>query len=390
TDTAQDPRTKHANDPDLTTYEKPMVGFSHGSLFQVSNNIYEWTAHLRRLGHDIASPQSDMIDRIPAYGEPGFARGPAPYAAENSETAFLADCVIDYISEHPEQSWVIHASFLRPHPPLRAPAPYNTLYDCDDLPVPDKTIEELRNLHPYLDLHFDKQLEDDFFQRGFCASQHTHADRCDLRNVYYGMITECDTNLGRIFDNLKTTGQWDDTLIVLTSDHGEMLGENYLWAKMTFYDQSWRVPLLIRDPHSNTRGEFQGFTSSVDVAPTIASWIGAEIPDGWDGMDLLNAGVGRDAVYCEFDYRADMDASSGRHQFCLWRKERWKLVFFQDWPCLLFDMQNDPHEENNLAASPAHQTIMCEMLTELLAHRMQHADHELSKWRVGPDGATHI
>ena len=93
------------------------------------------------------------------------------------------------------------------------------------------------------------------------------------------MMTEVDAQLGRLFDGLRERGAWDDTLVVLTSDHGEQLGDHWLTEKLGWFDQSYHVPLIVRDPRREsdaTRGAVvdDRFTENVDVMPTILEWLG--------------------------------------------------------------------------------------------------------------------
>ena len=107
--------------------------------------------------------------------------------------------------------------------------------------------------------------------------------------VYLGLITEVDKNLGKIFDLLKETGQWEDTLIIFTSDHGEQLGDHHLWGKGGCFDSSWHIPLILRNPkipasHGIT---VSAFSEHVDITPTILAWLDQEIPLAMDGRSLL-------------------------------------------------------------------------------------------------------
>ncbi len=111
-----------------------------------------------------------------------------------------------------------------------------------------------------------------------------------MRACYYGMMNEVDDAVGRIVAHLKATGEYDNTLIIFTCDHGEMGGDHYTWGKETYFDQSFFIPLIIRDPREwpiKARGTMvDAFTESVDVMPTILDWLGAEVPAQCDGRPL--------------------------------------------------------------------------------------------------------
>ena len=103
-----------------------------------------------------------------------------------------------------------------------------------------------------------------------------------MRATYYGLISEIDAQLGRVIAWLKESGQWDDTLVVFTCDHGEQLGDHHLLGKMGYFDQSFHIPMIIRDPDASadaTRGSIvQAFTETVDMMPTVLDWLDRPVP----------------------------------------------------------------------------------------------------------------
>jgi arylsulfatase A-like enzyme len=119
-----------------------------------------------------------------------------------------------------------------------------------------------------------------------------------LRATYYGLVSLADAALGRVIADLKASGAYDDTLIVLTADHGEHLGDHWLLGKDGYHDQAFHIPLLVRDPRRAAdagRGRVVAeFTEAVDVMPTILGWLGRPVPHTCDGHDLPLP-AGRDA-----------------------------------------------------------------------------------------------
>ncbi len=111
-----------------------------------------------------------------------------------------------------------------------------------------------------------------------------------MRATYYGAIAEVDDQLGRLFAYLDSSGLTDSTLVVLTSDHGEMGGDHWLFEKLGYWDESFHVPLIVRDPDRSADpgrgGVVEAFTESVDVLPTICRWLGIEVPLQADGFPL--------------------------------------------------------------------------------------------------------
>ena len=144
-----------------------------------------------------------------------------------------------------------------------------------------------------------------------------------LKASYYGLMSEVDDNLGRLFAHLKSTGAYDDTLIVFTSDHGEQIGDHWLLGKCGYFDQSYHIPLIVRDPRASadaTRGRtVDAFTENVDIMPTMLEWLGIEVPHACDGRSLaplLGSSAApaswRNEAHWEFDFRDPTDDSAER------------------------------------------------------------------------------
>src|SRR5262249_57206508 len=112
-----------------------------------------------------------------------------------------------------------------------------------------------------------------------------------LRATYRGLITEVDEQLGKVFAYLDRTGQWNDTLILFTCDHGEQLGDHHLLGKIGYFDESYRIPMVLRDPRAEanaSRGSIvENFTETIDTMPTILEWLGVPVARQCDGPSRL-------------------------------------------------------------------------------------------------------
>jgi len=210
-----------------------------------------------------------------------------------------------------------------------------------------------------------------------------------------------DDNLARLFEALKASGDWDDTLITLTSDHGEQMGDHWMLGKAGYFDQSYHVPLFIRDPDvaaDGARGRLvDALTEHVDLMPTLLDWIGAARPRQCNGRSLLPmvrsgraAADWRDAVHWEFDFRDPIEGSAeaafelpmSACNLAVRRTRRWKYVHFAALPPLLFDLEADPGELDDLARDPARLGVLSEQAQGLLSWRMRHADETLAHMRI--------
>jgi arylsulfatase A-like enzyme len=267
-----------------------------------------------------------------------------------------------------------------------APAPWHDLYQPERMPGShrQKSVDEEGRTHPWLAHHLGGEM-------GLGAMPEHHQRQA--KATYFGLIAEMDHHLGRLVDYLKKTGQYARTLIVFTSDHGEMLGDHWFAGKDGFYDPAFRVPMIIKPVGGGARGAVvEDFTEHVDVMPTLCDLVGLEVPDQADGVSLRPflegkiPAIWRRAAHFEYDFRDVVDGAPERalglrlDECCLaaWRGERFKYVHFAGLPPLLFDLDADPNELRNLAEDPRHQGTMLEATQALLSHRLVHAERTLS------------
>jgi arylsulfatase A-like enzyme len=390
TDQSPDPRALDGNDPRLRTYEGVLPGFR--AVLDLPEHLRPWGEWLRGRGYDVPDNVRELYE--PVSVEPG---APARYRADDSEAAFLTESLLGWIDEQRDVPWFVHAAYIRPHPPFVAPAPYHAFIDPADVDLPVRTVtwEEEARQHPLL--------------AGATAIRELRGPEDEagirqLRATYYGMMAEVDDKVGRLFDGLRDRGLLDRTMIMLTSDHGEMLGDHWLTEKLGYFDEAYHVPLIVRDPRAAadaTRGTvIDRFTENVDVMPTLLDWLGAEPPVQCDGHSLLPFVEGRDPigwrteVHWEWDFRDFVGAfSEGAYGLTLEqcsltviRDDRAKYVHFSGLPPLFFDLEQDPDHFVDRAGDPAYAPQVLEYAQKMLSWRMEHADRTLTNLVVTPAG----
>lgn len=408
TDTSADPRDLAPNDPALKTYEGVMPGFTP-ALVMEGETSYPWLAALKARGYQLPADYWDLYRPIsPEPARPADITDPALYRAEDSDTAFLTDEAIAALSVRQQVPWVAQVNYVKPHPPFVAPSPYNRMVSPDTLPLPSAaSVQDERAVHPLIDTAFAKASGSDL-SIGFdlpWASLSMEQTQ-ELRAVYLGLVMELDAQIGRLLEGLEASGQLEDTLIVVTSDHGEMLGDHRMWGKACFYDQAFHVPLIIRDPRRRAMAGqvVEAFTEAIDIAPTLLNWLGHEPPLGFNGRSLLPFLDGqtpenwRDYVFAELDlgdperptlYQERFDLPMSRCNLAILREQRFKYVHVNgDLPPLLFDMVDDPDETRNLADDPAFASELLRLARRMLDHRMTHADHRLSRLKLTENGVV--
>ncbi len=227
-----------------------------------------------------------------------------------------------------------------------------------------------------------------------------------LRATYYGLMTEVDENIGRIITLLKETGQYENTVIIFTSDHGAQLGDHYLLGQGPYFDQTFHVPLIIRVPDGKRRQQsgcvIDAFTESIDIFPTIMDIFGADIPIQCDGRSLVPFLIGetpekfRTEVHWEYDFRYSGYLPPGKGpgidfdecSLNVIRDEHYKYVYFAAMPDLLFDLKKDPEELHNLAKDPAYTAIVLKYAQKMLSWRMANDERTLTYMLVGPKGVV--
>lgn len=225
----------------------------------------------------------------------------SPLPAKDHPTQWIGDQSVEYIEScNPEEPMFLFASFIHPHPPFCPPAPWNKLYREDP---PSPHCPDMKDLEDYWEI-----LGDRCSLRRLMMSEQ---DVLRMKNFYYACISFMDYQVGRIIKALKDKGMYEDTLILFTSDHGDMMGDYQVTGKRTMMDSSCRTPFICHYP-GRAHEERCDICSLVDVAPTLLSFAGASFdPAEFDGVDLFGErrhdyvysqyGCGEDGTYMVTD-----------------------------------------------------------------------------------------
>ncbi len=249
--------------------------------------------------------------------------------------------------------FLLTLSIMHPHDPYQGPRRFWDLYrDAEiDMPLLPRRAARDRNA-------VERRMHA-LYDRDEIPISATRIRRA--RRAYYAMISYCDDVLGRLMRALETSGIAGNTIVIVTSDHGDMLGERGLWYKMAFYERAVRVPLLVAGPGVTRRRRVRDAVSHLDLLPTLAALVGVGV-DGaqMDGRDLslvLKGDAVREAEVCGEYLAEGYDAP-----VVMIRRGALKFVHSVADGSELYDLAADPNELRNLAAEPAHQGIVDELL----------------------------
>jgi len=399
TDTSVDPRTVPPGHPRLFSYEGVLPGFRPVVEDPWEQGSPAWGRWLAAQGVDVPANPHDLyrpVEGFPGAESHGSTWAPARFGVEHSQTTFIRQSLVEWFDHHGDEPFFVHASFIRPHPPRRNPLGYHDLYAADAVGpfVGAATPEEEAAIHPFGAMALAV---------GGLGAPRDERERRQLRATYYGAQREVDDGLGLLFEYLVHSGLARDTLVVVTSDHGEMGGDHWLLEKLGFWDESYHVPLIVADPRPEADGGrgsvVDAVTESVDVLPTICDFLGIEVPlqaDGWSLAPFVRGEPApphwRDTAHFEWSF-ADPANRTAERMFgipmshcalAVGRGPQYKYVQFAAgadvFPPLLFDLSVDPHQCHDLSVEDrvgVHEAAW-QAAQELLQWRMRTEERTLS------------
>ena len=311
---------------------------------------------------------------------------PARVAKEDSETAWLTSRAIDYLDQAGPAPWCLHLSYIKPHWPYIAVAPYHNMYSADDVIPVNRSDNECEDPHPVLGAFQNARVSQSF-------------SRQDVRNAvipaYMGLITEIDDQIGRLMAHLDATKQAENTMIVFTSDHGDYLGDHWLGEKELFHEASVHVPLIIADPSESgnaTRGQTcSELVQAIDLLPTFVEYAGGEPANEWlEGRSLKSVIEGKDVSECsyvisEYDYsfkraRRVLKQPINDCRLTMIFDGRFKLIHAEGFRPMLYDLELDPNELVDSGDDPNY-SEQIDRLSEILNswYRQHHTKTTISE-----------
>lgn len=325
----------------------------------------EYGRYLNEKG--IAFPNRMEVQR----GEKPPYRGVSGLSPEDFIEGYIANralAMLDTIAK--DEPFALWLSFVGPHWPLQIPAEYARMYNPSDI-VLDGSYGQDPGKHPRHLIGASP---------GYCYLDISHLTERDLQACvahYWGYVSLIDHCIGKVLHQFMLRGLLDETLVVFTADHGDMLGAHGLWNKGPMLTEDVnRVPLIMRHPHvidPNSHTEY--FASGADITPTILDLLDLPCPSGLDGASLLPCLDGKSISDCAVTgwYYEDWVRRDTRAL----RMGKWKLALYPHVGYSLYDLDADPHEMNDLSQDAGHASVLQDMRQRLEAWMLDHDDHLL-------------
>ena len=312
--------------------------------------------------HDWANAAQGEGNRLASGWAMRHARKPARVREEDSETPYMTGRAMDFIREAGDAPWCLHLSYIKPHWPYIAPAPYNDMFTAADV-LPAVRTEEERATRIRSSPHSWTCVR--------AGASRARRSRDEVIPVYMGLIKQIDDQLGRLFAFMRERGLFENTLIVFTSDHGDYLGDHWMGEKDLFHEPSVKIPLIVYDPSSEADGArgsvCDELVESIDLIPTFLEALGADPAEqshrleGRSLVPLLRGGqpaAWRRFAISEYDYSllpaaAALGVEPRDARLFMIADKRWKLVQPVGFRPMLYDLAVDPNELRDLGADPA-------------------------------------
>ncbi len=288
----------------------------------------------------------DYCKDMHSRGKTPFAR-PSSLPLEDYYDVYVGRKGAEFLEHYEgDKPWFCHVSFGGPHEPWDTPEPYASMYKKEEMPKP---IPQMVSVNPHRPTgEVDVQI------RSLPCNE---TEAAEIRADYCGAVTLIDEQIGKIVDTIKKRGEWENTIVLFTSDHGEQNGDHRFLNKRNFMNSAMNIPLIIRTPETAVEGGFATdvMVNLIDVGPTLVELAGGKLEYEQYGRSLcgvIDKSAKKHREYILSEYKGEI----------MYMNEEWKVVFNAKGQIyLLFDRKNDPNEQKNLAAVPEMKAISAEL-----------------------------
>jgi arylsulfatase A-like enzyme len=355
------------------------VEFAVGHGAQVGAHHYRW-AREKGVAHDVLRQGLDPAADIPGRSPNWWQIFPAPFPDEVSSTSFVTERTIAAIeSAHRDADpWMVWCSFPDPHHPLSPPEPWFSRHDPADIELPATYDDPGEGWPGHLSAL--RRLPSDVNSHGQYVVPFGPTPEVTQEAIAatYGMIEAIDHGVGRIMATLERLDALDDTIVVFTSDHGDMMGDHGLILKLVMHFRGClQVPMIVRSPERLGQ-RTRSLAASIDLPATLLDLCGVTPPQGMQGMSLLPVlddpeATVRDHVLVEEDFPASQRGRPVPLKTRTIVTEHHRFTRDSEGFEMLYDLDADPDEMTNLAAAGVDPALRGTLLT-VLTDAMLHAD----------------
>lgn len=297
---------------------------------------------------------SHVKDKHGVRGEMYYIPQPSQLPHEHHNNTWVANKTIKFLKNRDqEKPFFLMSSFIKPHPPFEAPVPFNKLYRMYDMPLP-KFSDNDEDLYTYFNVKQNRY-------KGRDKGTDLNLLRT-MKAYYYATISHVDYNLGRILDYLEENNLMDDTLIIFTSDHGEMLGDYNCFGKRCFYDSAARIPMIMKVPGEKGNITCSHNASLIDILPTVLEYASIKTDQETKGIslfDLPNEEYSKRVVLSQYgsDELGNYMIKKGNKKYI------YSVPDEKEW---YFDHDVDETECKNLATEPKYMDSIKELKSLLI------------------------
>ena len=333
----------------------------------------EYSRYLKDLGIDDKPPEGRDFFRkeIIEHREGEFVKtmyssskaAVWPHPAEHFKDSYFCQQSADFISEKRDNPFALFTYLWAPHPPLRVPEPYASMFDPQGLQLPSNLDQPAEGEPPNR-------------RKGIAAQLAEGVSMDEWRkawSAHLGLVNLADAGIGRIIKALEESGQADYTIVVFTVDHGDHLGQHRMYQKMEMYEQAVRIPLIVRVPGTESRA-FHSPVSHLDLMPTLLDLAHVESPGDLDGISLSDSIVSGTAlpdrpVFSQ--YTGNPTVGDIRRAVIT---QKYKYIHDPTDVPELYDLENDPLEMRNLASDSKYAEVVRELHEECKVWANGHGD----------------
>ena len=332
----------------------------HGFEERLTTDIYpasfEWTANWDKEAPQYAFDAHGGASTTETVADAGLCARSMQLDYDEEVLERAVRKIFDLRRSADTRPFLLKVSFTHPHDPYVITRKFWDIYSDDEIDLPAATALPLDQWDAHSQYLFDH------FK--MAKTELSEQDIKRARHGYYGAISYVDHNVGVLMQALKDAGYADNTIVVFTSDHGDMMGEHGLWFKKTFYEWAMRVPLLVHAPAHFSPQRVSSNVSHLDILPTLVEMAGGSasaLCAGLPGRSLVPVLKGGQIEGPNVIYAEHTDGGTPRPRVMV-RMDQWKYVVSRAFPPQLFDLQRDPMELRNLAGTDSLKDIEAQLL----------------------------